>query len=68
MVAINQNEFVHILRIQNTNVNGKQKVMFALRAIKGVGRRMSNLVLKIAQVNMNKRYCALFEPIPVRER
>ena len=68
MVAINQNEFVHILRIQNTNVNGKQKVMFALRAIKGVGRRMSNLVLKIAQVNMNKRYRALFEPIPVRER
>jgi hypothetical protein len=31
--------FQHILRIQNTNVDGKQKVMYALTAIKGIGRR-----------------------------
>ena len=30
--------------------------MFALRAIKGIGRRFSNLVLKIAQIDLNKRY------------
>ena len=48
-------EFTHILRVQNTNVDGKRKVMFALRAIKGIGRRFSNLVLKIAQIDLNKR-------------
>ena len=31
--------------------------MFALKAIKGIGRRFSNLVLKIAQIDLNKRYC-----------
>ncbi len=51
----NPNEFTFILRIQNTNVNGKHKVMFAMRAIKGIGRRFSNLILKIAQIDMNKR-------------
>ena len=50
-------EFTHILRIQNTNVNGKQKVVFAMRVIKGIGRRFSNLILKIAQIDLNKR-CA----------
>ena len=29
--------------------------MFALKAIKGIGRRFSNLILKIAQVDLNKR-------------
>ncbi len=29
--------------------------MFALRAIKGIGRRFANLVLKIAQIDLNKR-------------
>jgi ribosomal protein S13 len=54
-VLAKANEFTHILRIQNTNVDGKRKVMFALRVIKGVGRRFSNLVLKIAQIDLNKR-------------
>lgn len=48
-------EFQHILRIQNTNVDGKQKVMFALTSIKGIGRRFSNIVCKKADVDMNKR-------------
>ena len=30
----------------NTNVDGKRNVMFALTAIKGIGRRYANLVLK----------------------
>ena len=49
-------EFTHILRVQNTNVDGKRKAMFALNSIKGIGRRFSNLVLKIAQIDLNKRY------------
>jgi small subunit ribosomal protein S18e len=35
--------------------------MFALKAIKGIGRRFSNLVLKIAQIDLNKRAGELTE-------
>ncbi|KAI9228471.1 MAG: 40S ribosomal protein S18 [Piptocephalis tieghemiana] len=55
LVVPDKNQFQHILRLLNTNVEGKQKVMFALTAIKGVGRRYSNLVCKKADVDMNKR-------------
>jgi len=41
--------------MQNTNVNGKHKVGFALRIIKGIGRRFAHLVCKIAQVDTNRR-------------
>ena len=49
--------FQHILRVLNTNVDGKQKIMFALTAIRGIGRRFSNICCKKAEVDMNKR-CA----------
>ena len=39
----------------NTNLNGKQKAPFGFRQIRGIGRRFSFLVLKIAQVDANKR-------------
>jgi len=55
LVVPDKNQFQHILRLLNTNVDGKQKIMFALTAIKGVGRRYSNLVCKKADVDMNKR-------------
>tara|TARA_B110001450_G_C17500702_1_gene432173 strand:- start:237 stop:704 length:468 start_codon:yes stop_codon:yes gene_type:complete len=55
LVLQNPNEFVHILRVQNTNINGKQKAPFGLRQIRGLGRRFSVLTLKIAQVDCNKR-------------
>ncbi|KAL8513613.1 hypothetical protein ACS0TY_012914 [Phlomoides rotata] len=48
-------EFQHILRVQNTNVDGKQKIMFAMTSIKGIGRRFANIVCKKADVDMNKR-------------
>ncbi len=48
-------EFQHILRVLNTNVDGKQKVMYAMTAIRGIGRRFSNLVCKKAEVDMAKR-------------
>lgn len=54
-----QEEFQHILRVLNTNVDGKQKIMFALTSIKGIGRRFANIVCKKADVDMNKRF-ALF--------
>lgn len=48
--------FQYILRLLNTNVDGKQKIMYALTQIKGVGRRYSNLVCKKADVDLSKRY------------
>ncbi|KAL4402505.1 ribosomal 40S subunit protein S18B [Malassezia pachydermatis] len=47
--------FAHILRLLNTNVDGKRKIMYALTEIKGVGRRYSNIVCKKADVDLNKR-------------
>jgi len=48
-------QFQHILRLLNTNVDGKRKVMYALTEIKGVGRRYANLVCKKADVDLKKR-------------
>ncbi|KAI3460893.1 hypothetical protein Pfo_017556 [Paulownia fortunei] len=55
MSLVANEEFQHILRVQNTNVDGKQKIMFALTSIKGIGRRFANIVCKKADVDMNKR-------------
>eukprot|EP00033_Pygsuia_biforma_P000060 GCRY01000076.1.p2 GENE.GCRY01000076.1~~GCRY01000076.1.p2 ORF type:complete len:154 (+),score=26.52 GCRY01000076.1:60-521(+) len=54
-------EFTHILRVLNTNVDGKQKIWVALTAIKGVGRRFSVMVCKKADVDINKRAGELSE-------
>ncbi len=48
-------EFQHILRLLNTNVDGKNKIMYALTSIRGIGRRFSNLVCKKAEVDLKKR-------------
>ena len=47
--------FQHILRVLNTNIDGKHKIMFALTDIKGVGRRYSNIACKKADIDLNKR-------------
>ena len=47
--------FQHILRVLNTNIEGKTNVMFALTSIKGIGRRYANIVLKKADIPMSKR-------------
>lgn len=38
-----------------TNIDGKRKVMFAMTSIKGVGRRFANIVLKKADIDLDKR-------------
>ncbi|KAK8241076.1 ribosomal protein S13/S18-domain-containing protein [Phyllosticta capitalensis] len=55
LVSGEKSNFQYILRLLNTNVDGKQKIMYALTKIKGVGRRYSNLVCKKADVDLNKR-------------
>ena len=61
LVVTDEKNFNHILRILNTNIKGKQRVMFALTGIKGIGRRFSNLILKCAGVDLNKRAGELTE-------
>ena len=39
----------------NTNVDGRQKIMFALTAIRGIGRRFSNIICKKCDIDLNKR-------------
>ena len=47
--------FSHILRLHNTNIDGKVKIPFALTSIKGIGRRFAFVVCKMADVDCNKR-------------
>ena len=51
--------FTHILRVLNTNVDGKEKIMYALTAIRGLGRRFSNICCKKAEVDLAKRCVAI---------
>ena len=48
-------DFQHILRVLNTNVDGRTKVMYALTQIRGIGSRFANVVCKKAEIDMGKR-------------
>lgn len=48
-------EFQHILRILNTNVDGKRKVWVAMTAIRGIGRRFAVLICKKADIDLTRR-------------
>lgn len=47
--------FQHILRISNNNVNGKDKIAFAITGVPGIGRRFATLMCKKADIDLNKR-------------
>ncbi|KAH7826648.1 putative 40S ribosomal protein S18 [Monocercomonoides exilis] len=55
MTLVAPENFQHILRVFNTNINGTENVVYALTAIKGIGRRFSTLVCKRANVDTTKR-------------
>merc|ERR1712243_390550 len=55
MALLIPENFQHILRVMNTNLEGKRNTMFAITAIKGVGRRFANIALKKADIDMSKR-------------
>merc|ERR1711977_543148 len=48
-------DFTHIIRLLNTNVDGKEKIMYALTKIRGIGRRFANLICKKGEIDMSKR-------------
>merc|ERR1711934_1113686 len=51
----NKETFQHMIRVANTNIDGKQKAGFALTSIKGIGRRFCNIALKKAEIDVTKR-------------
>lgn len=54
-LVVKEREFLHILRVHNTNLNGNATVPFAFTAVKGVGRRYSILCCKKAGVDVTQR-------------
>ncbi|WP_411025405.1 30S ribosomal protein S13, partial [Salmonella sp. s55004] len=48
-------KFQHILRVLNTNIDGRCKIMYALTAIKGIGRRYANICCRKADIDITKR-------------
>ena len=61
LVIENVDNFKHILRILNTNIDGKRTVPYALEAIRGVGRRFGFLICKILRINPKIRAGELSE-------
>ncbi|KDD73975.1 ribosomal protein S13/S18 [Helicosporidium sp. ATCC 50920] len=53
-LVANEN-FTHILRVLNTNVDGKEKIQYALTSIRGIGRRFSNICCKKAEIDLSRR-------------
>merc|ERR1711908_106432 len=45
-----EDNFQHILRVSNTNVNGRDNVRIAMTKIRGIGRRYSDVCLKRAGI------------------
>ncbi|XP_040109727.1 40S ribosomal protein S18-like [Oryx dammah] len=54
-------KFQHILRVLDTNIDGRRKIAFAITAIKGVGRRYAHVVLRKADIDLTTRAGALTE-------
>lgn len=61
LIIENVDNFKHILRILNTNIEGVRTVPYAIEAIKGVGRRFGYLICKILRINPRMR--AGIEPL-----
>ena len=58
---IQPDKFQHILRVLNTNIDGRRKIGYALTAIKGIGRRFAHVVIRKADVDATKRAGELSE-------
>ncbi len=48
-------EFKHIIRIANTDLDGKKHILYALRKIKGVNVMFGNMALSIAGIEKTKK-------------
>ena len=50
-----ENEFKHIIRIVNADLDGKRKVIDALRKIKGVSFMYANMACEFAKIDREKK-------------
>ncbi|KRX07522.1 Ribosomal protein S13-like, H2TH [Pseudocohnilembus persalinus] len=48
-------DFTYIHRLLNTNIDGKRTVPYALRVIRGIGRRFAFMICKVARIDPTKR-------------
>nr|AAX62459.1 ribosomal protein S18 [Lysiphlebus testaceipes] len=48
-------KYQHMLRVMSTNIDGNRKITLALTDIKGVGRRYADMVVKKADIALQKR-------------
>ncbi|KAK3768440.1 hypothetical protein EGW08_023032 [Elysia chlorotica] len=55
MALVLPEKFQHILRVMNTNIDGRIKISFAVTSIRGVGRRFATVVCKKANIDIKKR-------------
>ena len=51
----NDKDFKFILRLFNTNIEGKQKIPYAIRNVRGIGRRFAHLITIKAGLNPHAR-------------
>merc|ERR1711871_739061 len=56
-----EDNFQHILRVSNTNVQGRENARFAMTRIRGIGRRYADVCLKKAEIPRTKRAGELSE-------
>jgi len=54
-------EFRHIVRISNTDLDGNKRIFMALRKIKGINFMMANAVCSVAGINKMKKTGELSE-------
>ena len=54
-LELQPDNFTHIQRVLNTNVDGKRKVAYAFRMIKGIGVRFAFLICKKAGIDHQRR-------------
>mmetsp|Transcript_14891 Transcript_14891/g.56466 ORF Transcript_14891/g.56466 Transcript_14891/m.56466 type:complete len:229 (-) Transcript_14891:2050-2736(-) len=52
---VQTDDFQHMLRVLNTNIDGRRTVIYALTSIKGIGRRFADLICKKAEIDSTKR-------------
>ena len=55
-LVVKEEEFQHILRILNTNVEGGKPAPIALTKIRGIGKRFATLICRKAEIDIRKRY------------
>ena len=48
-------EFKHIVRVANTDLDGKKEILFALRKIKGVSVMFGNMTLSLSGIDRHKK-------------